>query len=51
MTEFTGKDGKAVAGKDNVDKLSEKQVQILHGKLKKAVDDFDKAVEGAAKNA
>jgi hypothetical protein len=23
----------------------------LHGKLKKAVDDFDKAVEGAAKNA
>lgn len=44
-TAFQGKDG-PVAGKDHINKLSEKQVQILHGKLKKKVDEFDKQFGG-----
>lgn len=43
LTAFQGKDG-PVAGKDHISKLSEKQVEILHGKLKKMVEDYDKSV-------
>ncbi|MGW8324053.1 MAG: hypothetical protein ACWGNI_00025 [Desulfobacterales bacterium] len=43
-TAFQGRDG-MVPGKDHVGKLSEKQVQILHGKLKKMVEEFEKGVE------
>lgn len=46
QTGFTGKDGAVVPGKDNVLKLSEKQVQILHGKLKKMIADYDALVGG-----
>ena len=42
-TEYEWQD-KKVPGKDHISKLSEKQVQILHGKLKKKVDEFDKTV-------
>ena len=41
MTAFQGKDG-PVAGKKNILHLSEKQVQILHGKLKKGIEELDK---------
>lgn len=41
-TAFKGRDGNMVEGKDHISKLSEKQVQILHNKLKKKVDEFDK---------
>lgn len=44
-TAFQGKDG-PMAGKDHINKLSEKQVQILHGKLKKKVYEFDRMVGG-----
>lgn len=43
LTAFQGKDG-PVAGKDHISKLSEKQVEILHGKLKKMIEEFDKSV-------
>jgi len=43
LTAFQGKDG-PVAGKDHISKLSEKQVEILHGKLKKSIEDFEKSV-------
>ncbi len=45
LTAFTGKDGAAVPGRDHVNKLSEKQVDILHGKLKNMVADTDAAAE------
>jgi len=47
MTAFQGKDG-LVAGKDHISKLSEKQVQILHGKLKKGIADLDAQTTAAA---
>lgn len=56
MTEFPSKDigadGKPVMvpGKDNVLKLSEKQVQILHGKLKKGIEALNQP-EAAATEA
>lgn len=43
-TAFTGKDGNVVSGKDNVAKLSEKQIEFLHKKLSKKIEVFDKAV-------
>lgn len=43
-TAFTGKDGNVVSGKDNVAKLSEKQVEFLHKKLSKKIEVFDKAI-------
>jgi len=35
MTAFTGKDGNQVPGKNDINRLSEKQIEILHGKLAK----------------
>jgi hypothetical protein len=51
MTAFTGKDGTSVAGKDHISKLSEKQVQILHGKLKKGIADLDAQTGSDGKTA
>ena len=44
MTAFTTKDGKVVAGKDNVIKLSEKQVEYLHKSLTQKVKNFESAL-------
>lgn len=41
MTTFKGRDGNMVAGKANVALLSEKQIQILHGKLKEGIDKLE----------
>jgi hypothetical protein len=51
MTEFKGRDGNMVAGKDNVVKLSEKQVDILHEKLKKGMAELEKQAAAEAKHA
>jgi hypothetical protein len=48
MTAFTGRDGNVVSGKDHLSKLSEKQVEILHGKLKKKIEEFEKELNEMA---
>lgn len=46
LTKFIGRDG-PVAGKQNVNSLSEKQVDILHKTCKKMVEDYRKTVAAA----
>lgn len=48
LTAFQGQNG-PVAGKDHTGKLSEKQVEILHGKLVKAIESYEAAASGGAK--
>jgi hypothetical protein len=50
LTSFQGKDG-PVAGKDHISKLSEKALQILHGKLKKGMADLDAQAGAEGKSA
>lgn len=55
MTSFQGKDRdgnpQQVPGKDHITKLTEKQVQILHGKLKKGIADLDAQHSAEGKSA
>ena len=42
LTEFKGRDGNMVAGKNNIEALSAKQIDILYGKLKDAMLEFNR---------
>ena len=46
MTSFTNKANEKVKGKRKIDALTEKQVPIVYGKLKKEHEEFEKAFEG-----
>lgn len=41
-TSFKGKDGNMVKGKDSVSKLSDKQTDVIHGKVSKDYDEYVK---------
>ncbi len=43
LTAFKGSDGKDVPGKRNLKNLSGRQIEILYGKLKKNLEEFEKA--------
>lgn len=43
LTKFTGKDGKEVPGKTNIDALSERAIPVTYGKVKKAYEEWQKA--------
>jgi len=44
ITTFTGKDGKVVEGKRELDKLSERQAEVTYGKVKKAYEEWQKGM-------
>lgn len=46
ITRFTGKDGKEVPGKKSVDAMSEAQVKVAYGKVKKEYEKWKKGAEG-----
>lgn len=48
LTAFPGRDGNMVAGKSNIDALSPKQVDILYGKLKDAMQEFNRTNKPAS---
>ncbi len=45
LTEFKGKDGNLVAGLESLASVSEKRIQVLHGKLKKLKEEKEKSNE------
>ena len=49
LTEFKGRDGNMVAGKNNIDALSAKQIDILYGKLKDAMLEFNRTHKAETK--
>lgn len=51
FTEFVGRDGNTVKGKTDLSKLSEKQIPVTRGKVKKAYDEWKKGAGNGASGA